>query len=491
MKHWRLRTRMMVAYAGLILLGFGLLALLSGQQISQGAADDYRRNLIDQADLMAQALKKPVETFLHGEADHEGDSANAAQAALIQIVQDYAATLNAQVLLLDKHGVVWLDTAGVAIGQNLSRDSEIAAAFQLQTTADVRPNAQGVQTVYVAAPILEDGEIMSIVRLAAPYTAAQELVFERWLVLVGSVLLLAVLAVIASLWLSTSMTRPLETMRVSAMRMAEGDLAQRLPQDRHDEFGELAAAFNHMAAEVEAMLLEQRAFAGNASHELRTPLTAVRLRSEALRDGGLDEETTRQYIAEIDDEVMRLGNLVNDLILLSRFDSGRAEQGHDWVDPVRLAHGLRFKFEPQLAERELELALDTPPALPPVAASRTHMQVVFRNLLENAIRYSPPGGRITWRLWQEGDVLRVSVADTGQGISADDLPHIFERFYRADKARTRAAGGVGLGLSLTRSIVDFYNGRITIDSPGLGQGTIANLWWPLNLSEEEKLEIRD
>ncbi|MCB8988187.1 MAG: HAMP domain-containing protein [Ardenticatenaceae bacterium] len=481
MKHWRLRTRMMFAYAGLILLGFGLLALLSGQQISQGATDDYERNLITQAGLMARALRNPVESYIGHEGEvEESNEDGANQGTLVEIVQEYARDLNARVLLIDHNGTVWLDTQGAMIAQNLAGDSQVAAALQAQTTSDVRDNEQGEATVYVAAPIMEDGRVLSILLLASPLTAAQELVIQRWLGLVGGVILLAVLAVLASLWLSTSMTRPLETMRASAMRMAEGDLSQRLPQDRSDEFGELAASFNHMAAEVEAMLLEQRAFAGNASHELRTPLTTIRLRSEALREGGLDEETTRQYITEIDDEVARLGNLVNDLILLSRFDSGRAEQGNDLVDPVRLAQSIRFKFEPQLAAQGLQLTLDMPDDLPALAASRSHLQVVFRNLLENAMRYTPPGGCITWRMWLEGDVLRSTVTDTGQGIAAEDLPHIFERFYRADKARTREAGGVGLGLPLTRSIVEFYNGRIAIDSPGLGKGTTASVWWPLN-----------
>ncbi len=471
---------MMIAYVGLILVGFGLLALLSGQQISQGATDDYERNLVTQAGLMARALKNPVETYLGHEGEkEESDEGGANQSTLVQVVQEYARDLNARVLLLDRNGVVWLDTEATMIAQNLAGDPQVAAALQRRTTSDVRENEQGIMTVYVAAPIVEDDHVISVLRLSSPLTAAQQLVIQRWLGLIGGVIFLAVLAVLASLWLSTSMTRPLETMRASAMRLAEGDLSQRLPQDRSDEFGELAASFNHMAAEVEAMLLEQRAFAGNASHELRTPLTTIRLRSEALREGGLDEETTRQYITEIDDEVARLGNLVNDLILLSRFDSGRAEQGDDLVDPVRLAHSLRFKFEPQLAEQQLTLVLDMPEDLPALAASRSHLQVVFRNLLENAMRYTPPGGQITWRMWVEGDLLRTTITDTGQGIAAEDLSHVFERFYRADKARTREAGGVGLGLPLTRSIVEFYNGRIAIDSPGLGLGTTVSVWWPL------------
>ncbi|HUM71408.1 MAG TPA: ATP-binding protein, partial [Chloroflexota bacterium] len=246
-----------------------------------------------------------------------------------------------------------------------------------------------------------------------------------------------------------------------------------------DEVGQLAQAFNHMAAQVSAMLAEQKAFASNASHELRAPLTAIRLRSEALREGSLDAETTHQYIAEIDDEAIRLSHLINDLILLSRFDSGRAEWGQEQIDPARLAHTVCQSLQPITQQKQITVRLELPDELPPVQASQGHLYTVFHNLLENALKYTPPNGQVVWRLAAADKQLHSFLQDTGQGIAPGDLPHLFERFYRGDKAHTRATGGVGLGLSLTHSIVIFYHGRITIDSPGLGQGTTVQLWWPL------------
>jgi len=268
------------------------------------------------------------------------------------------------------------------------------------------------------------------------------------------------------------------------LRLAGGDLDHRIEAPGQDEIGQLGQAFNHLAAQVQAMIDEQRAFASNASHELRTPLAAVRVRSEALRGGGLDESTARQYAAEIDDEAARLGRLVEDLILLYRFDSGRVELGREVIEPARFARDTARGLEEVCQARRLTLSVDVPDDLPPIHASLGHLRVVFRNLLDNAIKYTPDGGSITWRMAVEGGALVSTVADSGQGISADDLPHIFERFFRGDKAHTRAVSGVGLGLSLVSSVVRFYGGRIALDSAGPGRGTTVRVTWPLGGVDE-------
>ncbi len=235
-----------------------------------------------------------------------------------------------------------------------------------------------------------------------------------------------------------------------------------------------------MSAQVEAMIEAQRAFASNASHELRTPLTTIRLRSEALREGELDDETASRYIAEIDDEVQRLGNLVQDLMLLSRLDAGRQETGDEQVDAVRLARQLLREITPPAENRHITLVLDAPDTLPVVTAGYTHLTIVFRNLLSNALKYTPDGGQITWQMALAGQTIRHTIHDTGQGIAAEDLPHLFDRFYRADKSRSRAAPGVGLGLSLVKLIVELYGGEVEITSAGLGQGTAVTVCWPLH-----------
>ncbi len=468
MKLQGVRTRLILAYTGLILLGFTGLALLAGRQISQGATEDFQQNLEEQAGLLARSLRDPLE-----ELAEEQESA----AALATAVTSYGEQLNGRVTLYDRSGRAWLDSSG-SLPKALSGQPEITAALDRRITHDVRANEQGVQMVYAAAPILEDNHILGVIQLSTPLNTAQTLIAGRWLALAGGVLALTLLALAASLWLAASFTRPLGQLRRSALTLASGDFSHRLEMPRKDEFGDLAQTFNYMAEQVEAMIEEQRAFASNASHELRTPLTTIRLRSEALREGTLDEATAAQYAVEIDDEAIRLGHLVNELILLSRLDAGRAELGTDMVDIAPLVQSLLREFEPQIRQKTLAVTVQTAPDLPAVAANPGHVRIVLHNLLGNAIKYTPDNGRIDWTFTATSDAIQMTLRDNGQGIVATDLPHLFERFYRADKARTRATAGSGLGLSLTQSIVHLYRGQIEIESAGLGEGTTARLIWP-------------
>ncbi len=473
MKLQGVRTRLILAYAGLILLGFTGLALLAGQQISQGATEDFQQNLEEQAGLLARSLRDPLEELAEGQESAAG---------LAAAVTSYGEQLNGRVTLYDSGGRALVDSSG-SLPKAISGQPEIAAALGRRITHDVRANEQGAQMVYAAAPILEDNRVLAVVQISTPSNTAQALIVGRWLTLAGGVLALTLLALAASLWLAASFTRPLSQLRRSALTLASGDFSHRLEMPRGDEFGDLAQAFNYMADQVEAMIDEQRAFASNASHELRTPLTTIRLRSEALREGTLDEATAAQYVAEIDDEVIRLGHLVNELILLSRLDAGRAELGTDMVDIAPLLQSLLREFEPQIRQKALAIAVQIPPDLPAVAASPGHMRIVLHNLLGNAIKYTPDNGRIDWTFTATANAIQMTLSDNGQGIIAEDLPHLFERFYRADKARTRTTAGSGLGLSLTQSIVHLYHGQIEIKSAGLGEGTTVTVIWPCQAAD--------
>jgi signal transduction histidine kinase len=469
---WRLRTRLIVTYVSLILLGFAGLSLLAGNQISAGAVEDFERSLEAQAELVARNLREPVEHFVEGEESF---------AAVETAVTELANGRNLHITLIDLDGFAWLSSDDTVGNSNLAQDPEVQAVLNRSTTPvfDTRPDEQNVAHVYTAVPLTEDGRLLSVVRVAAPASATASVINQRFLALAAGVLGLTGLALVAALWLAASFTRPLEGLQTSAMKLAAGDLSQRVTISRQDELGQLGQTFNHMAEQVEAMLLEQKAFASNAAHELRTPLTTIRLRSEALREGHLDETTARQYIAEIDDEVARLGRLVNDLIHLSRFDSGRAEVGNELIDPARLGRSLCKQMEKTAAAKQIRLNFESPNQLPSIQANQSHLRIVLQNLLDNALKYTPEGGQITWRLVLEDGYLRSEIQDSGIGLAAEDISHLFERFYRADKAHTRATGGTGLGLPLAKSIVEFYNGRIQIHSEGPGQGTTATVWWSI------------
>ncbi len=381
-----LRARILIALTGLILIGFAALTAFAGQQLSAGTTTDFKERMIEQAQLIARGLKDSVEHLAEGEGN---------PAAMEEALKEYGNQFGIEVTLLQGNGRSWI---GTRFSSTLPPENapEVATARSGQTGENTRPDAAGQQTIYTAAPIYEDGDILAIIHLATPLTGAQSLIWQRWSILIGGVLILAGLAVAVSLWLSASLTRPLAQLQDSAMQISQGDFSQRLPEDRQDEIGQLATTFNHMSGQVEAMIEEQRTFAGNASHELRTPLTTIRLRSEALRDGVVDEETSRQYIIEIDDEVTRLSGLVEDLILISRLDSGRLQAGHEEIDPIRFVRRLAQEFDPLLTEKQLELDLTLPDHLPAIQASLSHLQVVFRNILTNTIKYSPPNGHISW-----------------------------------------------------------------------------------------------
>ncbi len=463
-----LRTRLLITFAGLILVGFTTLAIMAGSQISSGTVQDFNTQLTEQARLIARALKEPIEHAYEGEIS--GD-------VLLTTLQNYASQDNVQVALYDANGRFLLDSNGRTSGPDDT--PEVIAASSGQVTADTRQDANGNTFVYAAAPIAEDSGVMAIVQLAAPLAAAQGLVMQRWFALGLGVLGVTAVAGIAALWLATTLVRPLGKLRQAALSVAQGNFSQRLPETRQDEIGELARAFNHMAAQVEAMIEEQRAFAGNASHELRTPLTTIRLRSEALRDNLVDEATARQYIVEIDDEVKRLGNLVQDLIMLSRLDAGRLEAGQEQIEPGRFAQLLIQQLAAQANESQITITLDVPAELPIIKAGLSHLHIVFRNLLNNALKHTPAGGAIQWHIMLENGKLHHIIRDNGQGVAAEDLPHLFDRFFRADKSRSRTIAGVGLGLSLVKLVVEFCGGEIWIESEGVGKGTAVHVNWPL------------
>lgn len=458
-----LRTRLLLAYAGLILVGFTIVVLLAGSQISAGTVQDFTSGLGNQAQLIAEALKEPFEHLLEGEST---------EIAVQNILQTYANQTAVEVVLFDGSGRFLTSSSG---------ESSTRAAPEVESalSGNISTRLEGAMA-YVAAPILEDRGIIGVVQVAAPLSGAQTLIQQRWLALAAAVLAVTVSAGLAAYLLAATLTRPLDQMRQASLQIAQGDFSQHLPEDRRDEFGAVARSFNQMSSQVKRMIEEQRAFASNASHELRTPLTVIRLRSEALRHGSVDEELTRQYIIEIDDEAQRMGNLVQELLLLSHLDAGRLQAGQERINCLRLAQQLLAEVAEEATSRDITLTLQASEPLPDIIAGQIHVSIVFRNLLSNALKFSTAGGQIVWQIMPEANAILHTIRDYGQGIAPEDFPRLFERFYRADKSRSRAVPGVGLGLSLTKLIVEFYGGTVWLESAGVQQGTAAFVHWPVN-----------
>ncbi|NDJ59763.1 MAG: HAMP domain-containing histidine kinase [Chloroflexi bacterium] len=483
-----IRTRLLLAYGSILLIGFAALAIVAGRQISSSARADYERRLIGELELIARRVERdiygpPINSFpepfggpgcrFNGQDRFPGRSAFSSD-DLDDIIESFDDHRGGDLALF------WLaDEPRNGLSRWLRDHQEVDAAVGGENAIVVeRRGENGQPTLYTATAIGAGGGPPLILQLSAPLATLQMLIWERWALLGAIVVLVGALSLAATVWVSRSIIQPLYALHESALRLSAGDFAHRVADIRRDEVGAVARAFNDMAQQVESMLEEQRAFASNISHELRTPLTTIRLRSEALRYDALADDLTQQYVAEIDDEVRRLGSLVEDLALLARFDAGRAELGQSEIDLRRFVGSLTQQLQPQATAKHIDMQLRLPDDLVPVHASLNHLTVVFRNLLDNALKYTPAGGQVMWAVAPGPESVCIKITDTGCGVDPAHLPHLFERFYRADKARSRDIPGSGLGLALVQSIVQAYGGQITINSPGLGRGTTVTIVWP-------------
>ena len=232
--------------------------------------------------------------------------------------------------------------------------------------------------------------------------------------------------------------------------------------------------------EVRRLERMRREFVANVSHELKTPLTSIKSLLETLLSGALeDPANNRRFVALIDEDATRLSRLIDDLLELSQIESKASPLVLQPVLLRPLLEGLSQRFLAQLEARQVTLSLEVPVVAPPVHADPDRLRQIFVNLIDNAIKFNTRGGRVALRAAVDGSMLRVSVEDTGPGIPAADLPRIFERFYRVDKARSRELGGTGLGLAIVKHLVELHHGRVEVASPPGGGGSTFTVTLPL------------
>jgi signal transduction histidine kinase len=278
-----------------------------------------------------------------------------------------------------------------------------------------------------------------------------------------------VVAGVGSLVLATALGRrvaaPLREMSGAARHVAEGDYAVRVERRGPEEIRSLADSFNQMAAQIGEQERMRREFVSNAAHELRTPLTNLQGYLEALRDGVLTAD--RATFVSLHEEVDRLVRLSRALDALAEGDT--VARGSDAMREIDVSEAITSAVElhaAALERRGLRVDLKLPPALRG-RADPDHLDQVLTNLLQNAVRYTPDGGRVSVTAEQRASDVLVSVTNTGAGIPVEDLPHVFERFYRVEKSRDRASGGAGIGLAIVKSLVELGGGRVGAESsPG-------------------------
>jgi signal transduction histidine kinase len=289
-------------------------------------------------------------------------------------------------------------------------------------------------------------------------------------------------AIVASYLISRQVTGPLRAIQAASQRIADGHYHERVPlpstsPTEADELEQLAASFNQMAARLEQTETLRRQLIGDVAHELRTPLTTLKGTVEGLLDGVLppDAATFQEIYREAD----RMQRLVADLQELSRVEAHAYALNLQPLALPTLCATVSNRLAPQFAEKGVTVASYIPPDLPKINADEDRLQQVLTNLIGNALQYTPRGGHVTLRAGHKPGAVWVAVQDDGLGVPAEDLPHLFDRFYRVDKSRSRAGGGSGIGLTIARSLVEAHGGKIWAESAGVGQGSVFTFTLPI------------
>lgn len=327
----------------------------------------------------------------------------------------------------------------------------------------IRRQVEGDWYFTVGVPFVSNGLVLGAVFIQTPAQEIEVNASSLVLPVMGVALFFSLLAGVVLLVYLRRMLHPLTVLTRSAKAMSDGNFSIRAPEDKATcmEIAELSSSFNMMAEKLSQLEDSRREFVANVSHELRSPITAISGYVEGMRDGTIPQEEYAQYLSIVSEETERLKNLISDLLKLSRLEKDGAALEYTRFDVCELLSRVLLHRTGDLEEKHMDVDCDFDPEPCMVEADESRMEQVVVNLLDNAIKFTPDGGMIRLRVRSSGGICTVVVQDNGAGICPEDRPHIFERFYTADKAHT-SGKGTGLGLSICQRIMEMHGQKITL-----------------------------
>lgn len=352
--------------------------------------------------------------------------------------------MDVRLILADNQGKVIADTAQTAVNQQLS-PNDLQAGIPLQVDSQPVGTLLALSTTPVSNSI--SANFLNAVQRTTWITGAVTGVF----------------GLLLGFFLFRQIVSPIQTVTEAASNIASGKLHQRVPAKSNDEVGTLARTFNQMADTLERNQRVRQNMIADIAHELRTPVTVLQANLEGMLDGVLP--ASPEEIASLRDEVDLLSRLIADLRLLSLAEAGQLKLEKTMVPARQIVEHAIEGFQMQAAEQKVNLVTDVADGLRPVYVDADRMNMVLRNLISNALRYTPENGEIVVRASLKDGEAILSVTDTGRGIAVEDLPYVFDRFYRADKSRNRSSGGSGIGLAIVKQLVEAHGGKVLVQSP--------------------------
>lgn len=371
----------------------------------------------------------------------------------------------ARVIFTDQQGLVVGDSLriGGLLNQRLDHE-DVRAALNGSVSSSISYSERiQYEVVQIAVPVKEeDGIITGVVFLSASLEDVNRILEEiRRLLFLSTVLAMAVVGS-GSIILARRFTRPLEELTIAAGKMAEGKLDQHIEFSSEDELGRLAEQFNLMAKRLNYYTGNLKKFAADVAHEVRTPLTTMGLLTNALKDHEMEPEQSKEFIDDLDSEVERLTAMVNDLLELSKLEKNNIER--EEINLNLFLQDIIGENQYRFIRASVDLYDDISEEIYKVYVAPSQLRQVIGNLLDNALNYTRAGGEVSISLYGKETDAVVRVKDTGCGIPEEDLGHIFERFFRVDRARSREGGGTGLGLAIVSEIVAKYDGKVWVES---------------------------
>lgn len=403
-----------------------------------------------------------------------------------------------RVLVVDQYGVVQADTASLLSGTRFPNqevanvlagvqsdygfyDAGESGNFWLRSALSFYENVRSMSGLY-AHGVYRDGACVGVLVFVSAVQEIYENLHSIQLKILLWMFVVAALVVLISMIVMRSITRPIGELNEGIQKMTGGDLSARVSVRGHNEFSDLALAFNSMSEKIEALDKTRSQFVSNASHELKTPLSTMKILIETLvYQDPMDPAMTKDFLNDVNKEIDRLNRIVSDLLTLVNIDSGGMRLNLTEMSLNSLLDEQVKRLLPLARENGIEINLEMKDDISIIGDSVKLQQVLY-NVIDNAIKYTPRGGEVETTLSRIGKKAIIRISDTGIGIPAADLPHIFDRFYRVDKARSRATGGTGLGLSIVKQTVQQHGGNITASSIE-GKGTTFEIELPIQQAQ--------
>lgn len=484
-----LRGRLMATFVVIILL----VGLIMGAYQSRLLNAYFRGIASNQLVQQARNMESLISRFSSGPPSN-----TVATSHLIQLA---SSVTSSRVIVTDTRGVIVIDSQeNQLVGQSVS-SPVLSDTLRRGTTVTFDFPSAGADAVGAAVPWRTGPYITgALIFIRSVASVARQSTMEAARFMLRAGLLAATVALLLSYILASNITDPIRRMSQVARSISKGDFVQRVDWSSNDELGDLAQAMNSMSHEISILvdnltqekdklrkLVEERQnMMSDISHDLRTPVTSIRGFVEALQDGVIKgEDEQKRTLAIIHDESKRLSRLVDDLFYLARLEAGEIPVEMAELDFADVVRSSMNAVSPQALEKQLDLRLSSDDAVTAgkamVMGSSDRLTRAVVNLLDNAVKYSPEGGRVEVALnISQNDTREVtlSVTDQGPGIPPEDMAHLFERFYRADKSRARVKSSAGLGLSIAKLIVDQHNGRLWVESD-VGKGSTFIMTLPV------------